>query len=254
MASSAGMTIEADGVRLRRIQAETLFELAGLSRLVRGTSPDRPVAPRVWIGGSADGNVVRVRVDVGADAAHTIEALVARERPLCAPADAPVHLGDYVRLLGAEAPVEEVSRELTYVFPAAPAHEHGMAVIRSDTNEGARLLAQLDADGMPEGLAAMGFRDSGDLWPPWCAVRDGGAVVSVAFTARLSASAAEVGVATEPASRGRGLAAAAVAEWASLPALEDRVRLYSTDAANGSSRRVAERLGLALLGPSISIR
>jgi RimJ/RimL family protein N-acetyltransferase len=248
------MTCGADGLRLREIQAATLFDLAESGRLVEGSSPDRPVAPRLWIAGSAAGNVVRCRVDVGAAAAQAIEALVAHEPPMRAEHHAPRHLDDDVQILEAEAAVEDVSRELTYVFPATMRHWHEGPVVRSHTVEGLQLLEQLEASGMPEAFAAMGFGDARDLWPPWCIALEGDAVAAIAFAARLSPLAAEVGVATAPAFRRRGLAAAAAAEWASLPELDDRTLFYSADAENVSSQHVAERLGLALLGPSLSIR
>jgi hypothetical protein len=208
----------------------------------------------MWIGGSAAGNVVRIRVDVRERIADAIEALVAREPPLSEAHSVPVHIDDYAELLAAEAPVEEISRGLTYVFPDSLEYEHGARVVSSDSPEGAKLLARLQAEGIPEDLAKLGFVDARDLWPPWCAALDAGTIVSVAFTARLSPIGAEVGVATAPASRGRGFAAATTAKWASLPSLEARVLFYSTKATNVSSQRVAERLRLDFVGPSLSIR
>lgn len=248
------VTGETDGLRLREIQAATLFDLAESGRLVEGSSPDRPVVPRLWIAGSAAGNLARLRVDVGAATAQAIEALVAREPPMGTADHAPRHLDDYVELLEVEAAVEDVSHELTYVFPATTTHWHEGPVVRSHTVEGAQLLERLEANGMPEALAAMGFGGTRDLWPSWCVALEGDAIAAVAFAARLSPFAAEVGVVTAPAFRGRGFAAAATAEWASLPALEGRILFYSADGANLSSQHVAERLGLAPLGPSFSIR
>jgi len=236
------------------IQAATLFELTESGRLLHGNSPDRSLAPRMWMGGSAAGNIVRIRVDVREETARAIEALVAREPPMSEAHGMPVHMDEYADLLGAEAPVEEVSRGLTYAFPDSLDYEHGARVVSSGTPEGAQLSAHFRVEGMPENLVEMGFVDAHDFWPPWCVALDGGTIASVAFTARLSSLGAEVGVATPPASRGRGFAAAAAAEWASLPALVGHVLFYSTNAANVSSQRVADRLRLAFVGPSLWIR
>ena len=208
----------------------------------------------MWLGASAAGNIVRIRVDVREETARAVEALVAREPPATDSQALPVHLDEYTELLGAEAPVEEVRRGLTYVFPDAVHHEHGTRVVSSETPEGTQLLARLRADGMPAELMEMGFVDTTHLWAPWCAALDAGTVVSIACTARLSSIGAEVGVATVPASRGRGFAAAATVEWASLPSLEGHVLFYSTNAENISSQRVADRLELQFVGPSLSIR
>jgi hypothetical protein len=245
---------ETGELRLLGIQAATLFELTESGRLRHQNSPDRSPAPRMWMGGSAAGNIVRMRVDVREDTAHAIEALVAREPPMTEAHSVPVHIDDYAELLGAEAPVEEVSGGMTYAFPDSLEYEHAARVVSSHTPEGAQLLARLQAEGMPEDLVQMGFVEARDFWPPWCAALDEGTIASVAFTARLSSVGAEVGVATAPASRGRGFAAATTVEWASSPSLEGRVLFYSTKATNVSSQRVADRLRLRFVGPSLSIR
>jgi predicted GNAT family acetyltransferase len=106
---------------------------------------------------------------------------------------------------------------------------------------------------MPAGLAGMGFAGIADLWMPWCAAHRDGTVASVAFAARLSPTGAELGVATAPEARGHGLAAAVTATWSAHPDLAGRARFFTTAVENHSSRRVAERLGLRLLGPTISV-
>jgi RimJ/RimL family protein N-acetyltransferase len=129
----------------------------------------------------------------------------------------------------------------------------GVPVVASGTGAGDELLGRLESEGVPSGLAEIGFTGIGDLWPPWCAALSGETVASVAFTARLSPTGAEVGVATAPDARGRGLAAAVTAAWSEHPDLARRARFYTTAVENRSSRRVAERLGLRLLGPTISV-
>ena len=93
----------------------------------------------------------------------------------------------------------------------------------------------------------------GDFWPPWCVALQGDEIAAIAFAARLSPDAAEPGVGSVPAFRGRGLAAAATAGWAALPGLQGRALFYGTSRTNVSSQRVAVRLGLRFLGASLSI-
>lgn len=83
---------------------------------------------------------------------------------------------------------------------------------------------------------------------PWAAVLDGGRVAALCHCARLAESGAEAGVWTDPAFRGRGYAAAATAAWATTLAGSGRRLFYSTGADNLSSRRVAARLRLPLIG------
>ena len=58
---------------------------------------------------------------------------------------------------------------------------------------------------------------------------------------------------TAKAFRGRRLAAAAVAGWTRLAALQSRTLFYSTDRRNIASQHVAARLGLRLAGASLRI-
>lgn len=84
---------------------------------------------------------------------------------------------------------------------------------------------------------------------PWAMAVVDDRVVSICHTPiAMSAEAAECGAWTDPAYRGRGYAAATVAAWASILEPTGRELFYSTDADNLSSQRVAERLGLRLIG------
>lgn len=203
----------------------------------------------MWVAGSAAGNIARIHVDVSEEAAGAIAALVAREPPMSEPHSVPEHLDEYGQLLAAD----EITHGVTYEVPSSAHCEQAAQIVSSDSVQGKKLLASLDARGMPDHLVEMGFVDSTHLWPPWCVALDQQTIASVAFTARLSTAGAEVGVATAPPFRGRGLAAAATAAWASRRALEGRALFYSTDVGNVSSLRVAERLRLPFVGPNLSI-
>lgn len=83
---------------------------------------------------------------------------------------------------------------------------------------------------------------------PWAMLLNDGQLVATCHAARFSAFAAEAGVWTAPAFRGRGYAAAVTAAWANHPVLRGRNLYYSTTEDNLSSQRVAARLGLRPLG------
>lgn len=88
----------------------------------------------------------------------------------------------------------------------------------------------------------------GKLGPFTIAVDDD-LIVSICHTPHaMTARAAEAGVWTHPAHRGRGHAAAATAAWATLLRPSKRHLFYSTDADNASSQRVAARLRMRALG------
>jgi hypothetical protein len=140
---------------------------------------------------------------------------------------------------------------MSYVLPNDVAYQHDARLICSDSPAGQELRATLAAQGLPTGLAGMGF--SGDFWNPWCVALQQDEVASVAFAARLSETGACLGLATSPELRGKGYAAAATAGWARMPTLRSRALFYGTSQTNVSSQRVVARLGLRFLGGSLSL-
>jgi predicted GNAT family acetyltransferase len=91
-------------------------------------------------------------------------------------------------------------------------------------------------------------------WGPCFAVVRGGAAVSVCFSSRIGAAAAESGVETLPHFRGRGYASAATAGWATAVQAAGLIPLYSTSWENLASQGVARRLGLVLFGSDMTWR
>ena len=79
---------------------------------------------------------------------------------------------------------------------------------------------------------------------PIVAVVEEGYAVSVCFCARRSDAAAEAGLETAEAFRGRGLGPRVTAAWALAIRDSGRVPLYSTSWSNEASLAVARKLGL----------
>ncbi|TWS94443.1 GNAT family N-acetyltransferase [Reyranella sp. CPCC 100927] len=231
------------------IQYRTLFRLTANGRIERENDPDRSAGPRLWLAGCAAGNVVGARADVADDVAAEIAALAASEPPLMHADSLPRHLDTYAALLRSN----DAKVGLTYELP----HGHpwiGRANrVSSDSADGRDLQARLTADGMPSGMVALGFRTVADFWPPWCAAIVDGEIAAIAFAARLSGVGAELGVATVPAFRGQGHAAAAVSGWSHSPGLRSRQLFYSTDRSNIASQGVVRRLGLRFMGANLRI-
>jgi hypothetical protein len=132
-------------------------------------------------------------------------------------------------------------------------YEHAAPLISSATDQGDELLARLERDGMPRPLVDAGFVNTSEFWAPWCIALNDDEIASIAFTVGLRATSAEVGVYTLALHRRRGLAAAATRGWARLPALSGKTLFYGTSWTNVSSVRVAQRLGLRMLGGTLSI-
>ncbi len=79
---------------------------------------------------------------------------------------------------------------------------------------------------------------------PVVAVVEDGHAVSVCFCARRSDAAAEAGLETAAAFRGRGLGPHVAAAWALAVRASGRIPLYSTSWLNGASLSVARKLSL----------
>jgi hypothetical protein len=198
---------------------------------------------------------VCIHDNVGDRAALAIEALASTEPPYLDAHATPVHFDRYREILAAEGLVVRCVHEMIWTFPERLEAQDapGFTLVASDTVEGTRFLGRIATSGMPEPLASLGFKDANDLWAPWCLALRGDDPASIAFSARHGPSGTSVGVVTVPGLRGRGLAAAVTAEWATLPALRGRTLFYSTSRANGSSQRVVARLGLGFVGASLDV-
>src|SRR5262249_39796345 len=83
-------------------------------------------------------------------------------------------------------------------------------------------------------------------------VRNGQAV-AICASSRLTSRAAEAGVETVGAYRGRGFGAAVVAAWAAEVRRLGLLPLYSTSWDNVASRGLARRLGLVRYGIDVSL-
>ena len=113
------------------------------------------------------------------------------------------------------------------------------------------LVEPTDASTVPE-LAWI--RSTAAREQPICVARNqAGEIVAVCHSARSTAPAAEAGVETAPAYRGRGLGSAVVTAWATAVRAEGRVPIYSTWWGNTASRALARRLGLLLFGEDVSL-
>jgi hypothetical protein len=238
---------------LLAIQYRTLFVTTCAGRIERENDPDRSSGPRFWLGGCSSGNLAGVRFDVAEHITAGIMELAAAEPPFHSTQGHPVHLERFIELLSGQETIREQKLGVVYKLPHGVDYRHDVELIGSDNRDGERLYAVLSERGLPAGLKQMGFRDAADFWPPWCVALHDGEVASVAFSARISETGAELGVATVPALRGRGYAAAATAAWSRLQELQSRALFYSTDQTNRPSQRLIGRLDLHRLGASLRL-
>jgi hypothetical protein len=187
---------------------------------------------------TAAGNRWRIRGDVGNEARSALEAL-ARAEPTVShfESQAPA-IGKYREVLEREAPAREY-RGPAFMFPAK-LPDAPRAVVDPT-------LAVCDTH-YPWVRA-----EWGDPIHPVVVAVENGVAVSVCHSARFAERAAEAGVETLEAARGRGYAAEVVAEWARAIRESGRIPFYGTTWDNAASRRVAAKLGLECYGEDFSL-
>jgi len=223
---------------LMLIRADALFTYDTSGRMLCTNEPlvdARRPAPRLFLGGTRVGRVLRV----GADVPHELARRLAKRIDLRAPlADLRAPVASDVALraeLEAHRPIAAEESGPSYRFPASIAVADQAVRLAHDNRE----LVRATYPWLYEELAS---------WQPcFAAVREGEAV-SVCFTARLSADAAEAGVDTLAAFRHRGHAGTVTLAWGAAIRASGRIPLYSTAWDNAASQAVARRIGLIMFG------
>src|SRR5919201_1099467 len=223
---------------LMRIDADTSFTYDARGRMVRTNEPRedaRRPAPRLFVGRTLAGDIVRFGAAVPDALARELEAMLAMEGQVRNVRHPLSHQTALHHALTRHAPVESQHAGPSYRFPDSipPARE---AVLVSVAN---REVARATYPWL--------YNEVVDWQPCFAIVRDG-AAVSICFSSRVGLGAAAAGVDTLPGFRGRGYASAVTAAWATAIRATGRIPLYGTDWDNLASRGVARRLGLIAFG------
>jgi predicted GNAT family acetyltransferase len=225
---------------LLTLQADVLFVHDGNNRLLRINESDAEnPAPRFFLARSTGGNLWRVSHDLPADIAAELERLAASEPVVNDLQQPPAHLSTYTELLEQNAPVSDVESGPAYYL----AEDHPPNGVVTITAENAHLLET----NFPYTRSTLDERS-----PVVVTVADGTAIAA-AYTARNTAKAAEVGVFTEEAYRGRGYAVEIVRGWAQAVRTTGRLPFYSTSWENTASQAVARKLGAVQYGVDFHI-
>jgi len=187
-----------------------------------------------------EGNLWRFRHDLPPTLVQTLDRLLAAE-PTATDVRQPLRCFERLHdALAAHAPITSIQSGPAWWCPEGIAPPRAVTIARlTDGATSERTFPWLEAE----------IADR----QPCLAVLQGGEAVAICFSARLSAVAAEAGVVTLEAYRGRGYAAAAVAAWASAVRETGRMPLYSTAWDNHASQGVARKLGLVRYGADLSL-
>jgi hypothetical protein len=229
------------------LHLETAFILNDEGRIVSTREPGPSRGPLFSIVRSATRCDWAVRADVPSDLAGKLDRLAREEPPALDLRDPPVHADRYLSLVGArvesghEVPAKtRQSDGPAFTFPEALSPSADVMLVEDE-----RLLER-NFRGWVAGEIAAG------RLPVWAIVEDGHPV-SVCFCARRSDRAAEAGLETAEAFRGRGFGPRVTAAWAVAVRATGRVPLYSTAWTNDASLSVARKLGLVAYASTWSL-
>jgi RimJ/RimL family protein N-acetyltransferase len=231
---------ERSPLALMTLKAKTLFTFDERGRMVTENEQDPERAPRFFLGRTTAGLIWHVRDDLPKELVVDIASLLAGEPDFHNPQQRPAAFAALCAALARHAPLADIWEGPAWRFPAwLPAVEDVVALGPHGLD-----LAREHFPFLPGYLSG---RD------PGFAVVEDGRAVSVCFSTRASAEAAEAGLETVGQFRGRGYASRVVAAWANAVREGGRVPLYSCSWDNAASQAVARKLGLVLYGTQLSI-
>jgi len=229
-------------LQLLEIQAAALFTHDQRGRIGYVNEPDGDRAPRFFLSRSREGNLRRCRDDLTEETVRVLNKLAAEEPVSDDLRAAPRNLDGFLATLqGVQASGPPESGP-AYRFPDELPPARVTRITRSNLH-----LLRLPPWNLYD--AARDFEGC----EPFIVVIEEGAVVSLCHNARLTDQAAEAGVETLEAYRGRGYASAVVVGWAHAVQATGRIPLYSTSWQNLASQAVARKLGLVQYGVDLSL-
>ena len=220
------------------IDALYTHDAAGDLLCVNEAAGGGALAPRFYLGATADGCVHRFRRDV----TDRLRAELAAASSDGALTDllVPPSAARYESIVGRYAPVNKTWAGPAFTFPARLTQAHDATFIDAST---APLL---------ESVLPAWIPDVSTCQPMVVFVVDGKAV-SICASVRITDEAHEAGVDTAPSYRGLGYAVRAATAWANAVRDLGRVPLYSTSWTNTASRSVARKLSLIHFGNDLHI-
>jgi GNAT superfamily N-acetyltransferase len=228
-----------DDRELMAIQAATLFRFDPRGRIVGSNEPNGHFAPRLFLGRTKDGHIVRYGATLPDTVMRQVGEIVEREPRVANLAHMPVTMNELREALSQHGPVTREAGGPAYRFPDAIVPPANVVQLTDANRDLTRETFRWLYDDLPG-------------WAPGFAVVEDGVAVSVCYSSRIGIDAAEAGVDTLPDYRGRGYAAAVTAAWGAAIRASGRIPLYSTAWDNHASQAVARRLGLIVYGADMS--
>ena len=208
------------------LQLQTLFHLDSAGRIVGTREPNPMAGPLFALVRSHTDCAWAVHRDLPTPVADQLHALARTEPPVRDLSDAPAHAARYQALAGGR-----IDAGPAFTIPSDIATLDDIVIVTE--------LLQLEK--YFRGWQANEIAGCS----PILAIAEAGHAVSVCFCARRADIAAEAGVETAAAFRGRGFGGRVIAAWARAISASGRLPIYSTSWSNTPSLAVASKLGLA---------
>ena len=226
-----------------QLHLETLLVLDDQGRIVSTREPGPSRGPLFMLVRSATSCVWAVRADLPRPLADELDRLAHEEPPILDLREEPLNADQYMSLLGRHLTSGHEAEARPRLF-AGPAFTFPDSIVEPAPAQSVDI--ELIED---EVRLAPNFRgwEPGELAAgraPMLACVENGLPVSICFCARRSEIAAEAGLETAEAFRGRGYGPLVTAAWAQAVRASGRIPLYSTAWTNEASRSVARKLGL----------
>lgn len=229
-------------LQLLEIHINTLFLADSDGRLWSNNEPDTPPAPRFFMGRTSNDNLWRIRYDLPDELLLDLNHLCRSERYPSLFTSQSEYRQAIRKMLANHAPIVSEDCGPAYWLPTiSQVPPHVMLLSEAQVH--------FVRDTFPWLVSWLANPANG----PVAAVIEQGSAVSVCFCSRITPRAAEAGVNTLEAFRGKGYATAAVAGWTAAVQQSQRIALYSTSWENGVSRSVAKKLNAVLYGEDWSI-
>lgn len=227
-------------LELLDLKIDALFRFDAAGRILGSNEQDPQPAPRLYAACTRQGHRRRFGQGMSNELAALLEQLLRQTPASTELTDAALPLEPLRELLRSGAELPSYSSGPAYRFPD-DIRQAAEATLITPDNAGILLPH------FPWTATELPYR------LPCAAVVADGVAVSLCCSSRNTARAAEAGVDTIDAYRGRGYATAVTAAWAQAVRASGRIPFYSTWWENHASRGVARSLGLVQFAVELSI-
>ena len=207
------------------LHLKTVFTLNEEGHIASTREPMPSLGPAFYLVRGTDSCAWAVRADVAPRLADKLSDLARQEPPISDLRDAPMYAERYMSLVGGR-----IESGPALAFPDVIAQPADTVIV-----DDIRLIDHNFSGWVAEEVPGRS---------PIVAVFEDGYPASVCFCARRSQMAAEAGLETAAAFRGRGFGPRVTAAWALAIRKSGRVPLYSTSWTNTASLAVVRKLGL----------